>query len=422
MLITKTVTLNILQLTDTKKKMLMNLEQKWLEGSNHCFETLRYWDAIAPDMPLTRYNLQHFEYKHIKKFTGLQSQLVVDLFKDVFAIWKNNKAGNINNASISYNIPRSGNLKYTERGNPIAIVRTLDKRIGLPISQDGTWYRFKQFVKDGWKFTAFNLKRYGDCWKVLISIKKVFTIRKRYDTVIGIDIGSRTLVALSIINKEGKILKQLYFGRDIWNRQRDISIRRSKLNSLADKGDRKAKRKLEKMSKDESNFVKTRCYEIAHQVINLTKKYNAYIAIEDLKGLSSSRLNRKANRKVKRMPYYRFGVALQQIARQNNTAVISINPAYTSQICSRCGNIYKTNNVLYKCPCCGFTCNRDRNASVNIALVAGLFSISIVKNPQTSKRYASVNRHAWKYDGVLGCLQHNTHSPNFKPTTLVVGS
>lgn len=416
MLITKTVALNILNLTDIKEESLDKLERKWLDGSNHCFETLRYWDAVAPDTPMTRYNLQQFEYKHVKKFTGLQSQIVVDLFKNVFTIWKNGKSDNINNASISYNIPRSGDLKYTKRKNPIAVVRTLDKRIGLPISQDGAWHRFQQFVKNGWGFTAFQLKRYGDRWKILVSIKKDFVIKERYDAVIGIDRGSRTLVALSIVNKEGKILKQLYFGRDIWNKQRDISVRRSKLKSFADKGDFKARKKLKKMKRDETNFVNTRCYEIANQVVNLAKEYNAFIAIEDLKGLRNSRLNRKANRKIKRMPYHRFGVALQQVAGQNNTAVVSINPAYTSQICSRCGCVYKTASVIFKCPSCSFICNRDRNASVNIALVAGIFSISIVNNPQISKRYALVNGHAWKYDSVLSCSQHNIHSPDFKPT------
>ena len=135
MLITKTISLNILPLTDIKESALTVLEQKWLDGSNHCFETLRYWDAVAPDTPLTRYNLHKLEYKHVKKFTGLQSQLVEDLFKNVFAIWHESEVC-IKNSCISYNIYRSGGLKYTKRNNPIAVVRTMDKRIGLPISQD----------------------------------------------------------------------------------------------------------------------------------------------------------------------------------------------------------------------------------------------------------------------------------------------
>ena len=422
MLMTKTISLNVLSLTDAKKMSLAELEKKWLNGSNHCFETLRYWDAVAPNTPVTRYNLQKLEYEHIKDMTGLQSQMVVDLFKNVFAVWNTSNASCIRTSCIPYNIPRSGGLKYTKRKNPVAVVKTLDKRIGLPITQDGAWHRFKQFLREGWTFTAFQLKRYGSNWKVLVSIKKKFAVKKGYDAVIGIDRGSRTLVALSVVNKNGKILKQLYLGRDIWNRQRDISVRRSVLQKLAKGGDSKAKKKLGKMKRDETNFVKTRCYEIAHEVVHLANEYNAYVAIEDLKGLCKSRLHRKANRKVKRMPYYKFEVALRQVTGQNNTAVVAVPSAYTSQICSRCGCRHKTASVVFRCPDCGYRANRDRNASVNIAFVAGSFFISIIKQPQISKRYAFVNRHAWKRDGFLSCSQHDTQTPDFKPTTSVVGN
>jgi len=422
MQIIKTIVLNLLPLTHSKTESLEELEQKWLEGSNHCFETLRYWDVVAPDIPLTRYNLHALEYRHVKKMTGLQSQLVVDLFKNVFAIWHEYHVNAIGNASISFNIPRSGDIVSSRNKNPLMIVRALKRRLGLPIAQDGAWHRFKQFLREGWKFTAFQLKRYGSIWRILVSIKKEFSIRKDYTAIIGIDRGSRTLVALSIVDGKGKILKQLYFGRDIWDRQRDISLRRSKLFSFADKGDTKARRKLRTLYRKESQFVKTRCYQIAHQVLDLAEQYNACIALEDLRGLKNSRLNRRGNRKVKRMPYHQFEVALRQVAGQYNTAVISVNPAYTSQICSRCGAAHKTTAVVFKCSTCGYIANRDRNASVNIAFVAGISSLCINNTPQISKRYASVNRHAWKDDGVLSCLQHDSQSPDFKPTTLVVGS
>ena len=159
----------------------------------------------------------------------------------------------------------------------------------------------------------------------------------------------------------------------------------------------------------ESNFVKTRCYEVANEIVRLAKKYNAFIAIEDLNGLKESRLHRKANRRVKRMPYYQFRVALEQVAGENNTAIVTVNPRHTSQRCSRCGKIHKTSNVVFKCPSCGFECNRDRNASVNIAYVAGrfFFGKSITTQPQFSIGDAPVNGHIWKDEvGLSSCLQH----------------
>ena len=321
--------------------MLSELEGRWINAADHLFETLRYWDVF--DLPLTRFNLQKLEYKHIKKEFDLHSQMAVDVIKDVFTAWKNNGREGIDTVSISFNIPRSGSFRKTKKGNPVVSIATLNGngRIGLPISQDGAWNRFNQFLKDGWRTTMFRIKRCSNGWQVLVSIYKIFNIKRDYDAVIGIDIGSRTLATVSILDKKGKILKQLYFGKDIWENQRNISIRRSKLQRMAKIGnDRdKAKRKLRELRGYESNFIKTRCYEIANEIIRLAKKYNAFIAIEDLNGLKESRLHRKANRRVKRMPHYQFRVALEQVSGENNTAVVAINPSYTSQRCSRCGKI-----------------------------------------------------------------------------------
>jgi len=427
--IIKSVKLNILPLTSKKEQMLSELEKKWCDGINHLFETLDTWDVF--NLPFTRYNLQNLEYNHIRKRFNMHSQHAVDMMKDAFTVWQNNGRNGINDAPVSFNIPRSGSFKETKHGNPVVSVSTLNGRTGLPVAQDGAWNRFQSFLKNGWNTTMFRIKRNGNNWQVLVSIFKNFSIKGDYDTVIGIDTGSRTLATISIINRERKTLKQIYMGRDIWNKQRDFSIRRSKLQRIRDtaKGDNrfKAIRKLNRLKGYESCFVKTRIYEIANRIIDLAREYNGFIAIEDLKGLKESKMHRKSNRRVKRMPFYKFRVALEQIAGQNNTLVVAINPRHTSQRCSRCGIIRKTNNVVFSCPSCGFECNRDRNASVNIAHVAGneFFKnkrLISVQKPQISMGDAPVNGHGWKNEKVLSpCLQH-AQSSDFKPMALAIGS
>ena len=48
--------------------------------------------------------------------------------------------------------------------------------------------------------------------------------------------------------------------------------------------------------------------------------------------------------------------------------MIKINPAFTSQNCSMCGNRQKLklSDRVYHCPCCGLLLNRDHNAAKNI--------------------------------------------------------
>ncbi len=74
-------------------------------------------------------------------------------------------------------------------------------------------------------------------------------------------------------------------------------------------------------------------------------------------------------------------------------AVKRINPAYTSQTCSRCGNVNKENRrtqANFNCMACGFKANADHNAAINI-LVRGGFS---APDPTARGKGASARREA----------------------------
>ena len=52
-----------------------------------------------------------------------------------------------------------------------------------------------------------------------------------------------------------------------------------------------------------------------------------------------------------------------------------VNPAYTSQACSRCGHTAKSNRpsqAVFACGACGFRAHADHNAAINILVRAGL--------------------------------------------------
>ena len=57
--------------------------------------------------------------------------------------------------------------------------------------------------------------------------------------------------------------------------------------------------------------------------------------------------------------------------------VVLVNPAYTSQMCSSCGQIVKKDLSIrvHDCPYCGLSIDRDLNASLNIARL-GLQSLA----------------------------------------------
>ena len=60
--------------------------------------------------------------------------------------------------------------------------------------------------------------------------------------------------------------------------------------------------------------------------------------------------------------------------------VIKVDPAYTSQTCSRCGHAGKANRpsqAVFACGVCGFQANADHNAAINILARAGLPSVPV---------------------------------------------
>ena len=68
---------------------------------------------------------------------------------------------------------------------------------------------------------------------------------------------------------------------------------------------------------------------------------------------------------------------LGRFCEENGVLFTKINPAYTSQTCSSCGAIDKTNRKgeSYQCKVCGINIDADYNASINI-LRRGAYSPS----------------------------------------------
>jgi len=73
------------------------------------------------------------------------------------------------------------------------------------------------------------------------------------------------------------------------------------------------------------------------------------------------------NKAIADASWSRFILFLQYKAKRLGKLVISVNPAYTSQMCSKpaCGKIVKKSLSVrtHKCPHCGLVLNRDHNAA-----------------------------------------------------------
>ena len=79
---------------------------------------------------------------------------------------------------------------------------------------------------------------------------------------------------------------------------------------------------------------------------------------------------------------------LQTMFSYKAGTTITVNPAYTSQTCSRCGHVAKENRrkqAHFACVACGFEDDADCNAAVSI-LTAGVSPAAARRGPSASAR------------------------------------
>ena len=96
------------------------------------------------------------------------------------------------------------------------------------------------------------------------------------------------------------------------------------------------------------------------------------IVLEKLDGIRDrSRKLRKSERaKVHSWSFYQLEQFIAYKALAKGCSVQHVDARYTSQKCSRCGHTIKGNRTTqshFKCKKCGYECNADLNAALNIA-------------------------------------------------------
>lgn len=178
------------------------------------------------------------------------------------------------------------------------------------------------------------------------------------DKAIGLDVGLESFATFSDGNK---IENPRFFRRE----EKALAKAQRKLSKL-EKGtpERKRNKKTvahihERIANKRSNFVHQQSRKIVNQY--------GIIAIEDL---SINRMvhNRCLSKSIHDAAWSQFAQYLGYKAEYAGRQIAKINPAYTSQDCNKCGHreAKKLSDRVHRCSCCGFVCDRDHNASLNI--------------------------------------------------------
>jgi putative transposase len=183
---------------------------------------------------------------------------------------------------------------------------------------------------------------------------------------VGIDVGLKTFATLST----GEEIANPRFFRKEEKALAKVQRKHSKLAKGTPE-----RHKHRKAVAHVHERIKFRRDNFTHQQSRVIVESYGVIAVEDL------HVNRMTHhhclaKSISDAAWSGFFEQLSHKAEEAGRTFIKVNPAYTSQECSRCHHRQKMplSERVYDCPCCGLSIDRDLNASKNI-LAVGLHSI-----------------------------------------------
>jgi len=195
-------------------------------------------------------------------------------------------------------------------------------------------------------------------------------VEQSVNPAIGIDMGLESFATLSTGEKIENPRFFRHEEKQLVKAQRKLS-KQTKASTAKRKARKTVARVHERIAWKRENFA----HREARKLVN---RFNAII-VENLSINDMKKENfRCINKSIGDVAWRQFLQFLSFKAEYAGKKIIAVNPAYTSQTCSRCGERHKLNlsDRMYHCPCCNLSMCRDQNAAINI-LAVGLHSLGL---------------------------------------------
>lgn len=185
-------------------------------------------------------------------------------------------------------------------------------------------------------------------------------VEQPIEPAVGIDMG---LLSFATLSNGEKVQNPRFF------RKEEKALAKAQRKLSAQKKASKARAKANKVVARVHERISNKRHNFAHQESRkLVNRFNT-IAVEDLSINDMQKGNfRSINKSIGDAAWRQFLNLLDYKAEYAGGRVVQINPAYTSQTCSRCHNRHKLklSDRVYHCPVCSLSLDRDVNAAKNI--------------------------------------------------------
>ena len=250
------------------------------------------------------------------------------------------------------------------------------------------WVGFHKSQEIAGKPKNITISHKSGHWYMSVQVEVEVTQRDiANDTAIGIDVGIAKFATCATVNSdciyepknsfrsiEAKLAKE----------QRKLKHKKKFSNNWL-----KQKRRIQNLHLKAANIRNDHLHKVSTEIC----KNHAMIFIEDLKVSNISKSakgtqdkhgkNVKAksglNKSILDQGWYKFRNQLEYKSHWQGGVVVAVEPRYTSQTCSKCGNKAKESRLTqssFVCVNCGFEVNADVNAARNV-LAAGLSRVGL---------------------------------------------
>ena len=183
--------------------------------------------------------------------------------------------------------------------------------------------------------------------------------KKNYLDNVGVDLNIKGNLA-SVGNpktREAKLLGEGALGK----RVKYLEIRRRWQKQ-------KKNLKIKRMGNKESRVMRSLNHTISKEIVDYALENGCNINMEDLTGIRKAKTSRSFRKFLHSWAFYELRTMVEYKANLAGIETSFVDPKYTSQDCSVCGERTKVQGKKYVCNHCGTEMHRDINACFNIAM------------------------------------------------------
>jgi putative transposase len=224
--------------------------------------------------------------------------------------------------------------------------------------------RIKIYRKIEGCIKAVIIKREGERWFAIVQADQEPQTLPETEEAIGLDVGLTSFV----VDSEGNDIENPRWAEQSAEKMAKLQRKLAR----TEKGSNNRNTIQDKIAKLHKR-INCQRDDFLHKLSRMYVNSFDIICVEDLdvKGLKEKGQNNGMHRSIHDASWSKFIFMLSYKAQSAGRKLIKVDPRNTTQRCSACGSIVKKDLSVrvHECPYCGFSCDRDYNASRNILIV-----------------------------------------------------